>query len=94
MRRLADRLGIAVAEELWPRLVPAATFGEMRARADVTVPGASPGQWKDPTAFFRTGSSGQWRDLIDDPGQERYARAVESLVDADLSSWVHRPPLT
>ena len=36
MRRLADRLGIAVPEDRWPELVRAATFDDMR-------PGAAPG---------------------------------------------------
>ncbi|HZS86515.1 MAG TPA: sulfotransferase domain-containing protein [Chloroflexota bacterium] len=39
MRRLADRLGIAVAERVWPALVEAASFERMRARADHTRSG-------------------------------------------------------
>jgi len=93
MRRLADHLGIAVPEELWPRLVRAATFDEMRARSEVTAPGADRGQWKDPTAFFRKGTSGQWRELLDDEARQRYATAMQGLVPADLSAWLHRPAL-
>ena len=37
MRRLADRLGIAVAEQVWPELVEAASFERMRARPDDLV---------------------------------------------------------
>ncbi len=93
MRRLADRLGIAVAEDRWPALVQAATFDAMRSRADVTVPGADRSQWKDPAAFFRTGTSGQWRDLLDAEDEARYARIATALAPPDLSSWLHRPPL-
>ncbi len=38
MRRLADRLDITVPEERWPALVKAATFDEMRSRADERRP--------------------------------------------------------
>src|SRR5262249_20296498 len=52
MRRLASLLGIAVPDELWPALVDAATFDQMRAQAANQVPDPS-GVLKDPAAFFR-----------------------------------------
>jgi hypothetical protein len=94
MRRLADHLGIVVPDDVWPGLVRAATFDEMRSHPEVTVPGGSRGQWKDPTVFFRRGTSGQWRELLDEPARERYAQVVQRLVPADLSAWLHRPPVT
>ena len=91
MRRLADHLAITVPEDVWPGLVRAATFDEMRSRPDVTVPGATHGQWKDPAEFFRKGTSGQWRELLGDADRRRYAEVVGRLVPADLSAWLHRP---
>jgi hypothetical protein len=91
MRRLAAHLKITVPEEVWPELVRAAGFDEMRSRPEVTVPGATRGQWKDATALFRKGTSGQWRELLDEPARQRYAEVVERLVPADLSAWLHRP---
>ena len=38
MRALSGRLGIAVADGLWPELVDAATFDRMRERSDELVP--------------------------------------------------------
>jgi aryl sulfotransferase len=93
MRRLADRLGIRVPARLWPRLVDGATFDQMRARPTVTVPGAGLEQWKDPAAFFRSGTSGQWRALLDEAGEERYAEVAAALATPELSEWLHRPPL-
>ena len=75
MRQLAARLGIDVDEHRWPRLVQAATFESMRSRADTTVPGGGPEHWIDPAAFFSRGTSGQWRDLLDDADLARYASA-------------------
>jgi hypothetical protein len=93
MRRLATRLDISVDERRWPRLVRAATFDSMRSQAEATVPGGGPAHWLDPTAFFRRGTSGQWRDLLDDADLARYAERVRALAPDDLVEWVHRPPL-
>ena len=90
MRQLANRLGIDVAERLWPRLVHAATFESMRSRADTMVPGHSVEHWVDPAAFFSRGTSGQWRELLDDDDLTRYAARVRSLASDDLVAWVHR----
>ena len=93
MRRLAARLGIDVDEHRWPCLVRAATFESMRSRADRTVPGGGPEHWIDPVAFFSRGTSGQWRDLLDDADLARYARRVRALASDDLVEWVHRDPI-
>ena len=56
MRALATWLGLEVPEAAWPELVRAATFEQMRARADSIAP--SGGVLKSNAAFFRRGSSG------------------------------------
>jgi hypothetical protein len=89
MRRLADHLGISVAEDAWPSLVEAATIDSMRGRAADVVPGAGVDQWKDPDGFFRSGTSGQWRDDLDDEGSDHYADLVRSLAPPDLVEWLH-----
>src|SRR5262249_46357323 len=61
MRRLAARLGITVAEHTWPALVEAATFERMRQRSDDLAPDVPLGIVNDTREFFRSGSSGQWR---------------------------------
>ena len=93
MRELAAHLGIEVDEDRWPRLVEAATFESMRSRADSTVPGGGPELWIDPVAFFSRGTSGQWRDLLDDADLARYAARVRALASDDLVVWLHREPI-
>ena len=90
MRQLATRLGIEVDEHRWPGLVHAATFESMRSTADTLVPGHSAEHWVDPAEFFSRGTSGQWRDLLDDAALARYAARVRSLASDDLIAWVHR----
>jgi hypothetical protein len=80
MRQMAARLGIDVDEHRWPRLVQAATFESMRSRAGTTVPGGGPEHWIDPAAFFSRGTSGQWRDLLDDADLARYAARAGARV--------------
>ena len=89
MRQLAARFGIHVNEHRWPRLVQAATFDSMRSRADTTVPGGGR-LWIDPAAFFSRGTSGQWRDLLDNADLARYAARVRTLASDELIDWVHR----
>jgi hypothetical protein len=93
MRALAAHLGIEVDEDRWPRLVEAATFDSMRSKADTTVPGGAREHWIDPVAFFSSGTSGQWRDVLDDADLARYAARVRSLAPDDLVEWMHRQPI-
>ncbi|UQU64962.1 sulfotransferase domain-containing protein [Couchioplanes caeruleus] len=89
MRRLADRLAIDVPEERWPTLVEAATFAQMRARADRLAPDPA-GIMKDRNAFFRRGTSGAGRELLTPEELLRYEHRAAELAPADLLAWLHR----
>lgn len=93
MRALADRLGIDVAEERWPVLVKAATFAEMRSRADVVAPDTANRLWKSTEGFFHRGTSGQWPDVFDDELRAHYEARVRELAPPDLIEWLHRGSL-
>ena len=93
MRELAARLGIEVDEDRWPGLVQAATFESMRSKADTIVPGGGREHWIDLAAFFSRGTSGQWRDPLDDADLARYAVRVRALASDDLVEWLHREPI-
>ena len=92
MRRLAARLGIAVAEGAWPALVQAATFEGMRGRADLLVPTA--GLFKSNATFFRRGTSGAGRDILSDDEIAGYHARAAQLAPADLLAWLHSPGCT
>jgi aryl sulfotransferase len=89
MRRLADRLGIAVPEQTWPALVQAATFDSMRTRASQLLP--SSGILKSEAAFFRRGTSGEGREILTADEVEHYHRRVAQLGPAGLLAWLHSP---
>jgi hypothetical protein len=89
MRRLADRLGIAVAEQSWPALVEAATFTRMRSRTDMHPPPPSEVA-PDPALFFRRGTSGAGREILSDEELASYDARAAQLAPPDLIEWLHR----
>jgi hypothetical protein len=92
MRRLAERLGIAVVEERWASLVDAASLSYMRAHADDLAPNVTEGIWRHNESFFRQATMGQWRDLLDRDDLRRYRRRVDALTSVDCTGWAHRDP--
>ncbi|MGC4805155.1 sulfotransferase domain-containing protein [Micromonospora sp. DT233] len=89
MRALAGRFGIEVPEQRWPELVEAATFDRMRRQADRLAPDQG-GVLADRAAFFRSGRSGQGRELLDARTLARYQARTAALAPPDLLAWLHR----
>jgi aryl sulfotransferase len=89
MRRLADRLDITVAPEIWPKLVHAARFDQMRTRARDLAPDAG-GTLRDPQQFFGRGTSGAGRELLGPADLARYHARATQLAPFDLLEWLHR----
>jgi aryl sulfotransferase len=89
MRKLAERLGIAVPASLWPDLVGAATFSSMRSRAARFTPGP-PGVLLDDTAFFREGQSGAADTVLSPEEFSLYRSRVAEMTSPEVISWLHR----
>ncbi|GAB3410222.1 glycolipid sulfotransferase [Flindersiella endophytica] len=89
MRWIAGRLGIDVQEQVWPSLVRAASFDDMKCRAGELVPNRD-GVLKDNAAFFRRGRSGAGREVLTDGELTGYQARVRGLAPADLLAWLHR----
>jgi hypothetical protein len=89
MRRLADVLGIGVSDERLEELAAAAAFDRVRERADELAPGVDNNIWRDNRAFFHSGSSGQWKDLLSPDDVSRYQDRLARLATPDLISWLH-----
>ena len=49
--------------------------------------------WHDNERFFHRGTSGQWRDLLDDDDLERYRARAKTIGPAAVVDWVHRGSL-
>ena len=88
-KRLAAALGIPLSEQQTLELTREAGLDRMRARAREVAPAASQGNWKDPTAFFRAGGGGEWRDRFDAEDTAEYEARVAALAPADVAAWTH-----
>jgi aryl sulfotransferase len=88
MRRLAERLGIAVPETRWPDLVKAATFEQMRAAADRLQPIEL--LENQPQLFFHSGRAGSGRELLTGTDLDHYHERAAQLATPDLLDWLHR----
>lgn len=87
MERLAQSLGIEIAEGQWRSLVDAATFDRMRRSAEQLVPETTNAIWQESQQFFRSGRSGQWAEVLSEAEVRRYAARLESLAPPDLATW-------
>ena len=92
MRHIAQRLDIDIDEDRLPDLVTAAGFDTMRERADEVAADSSQRLWHSNRAFFHSGRSGQWHELLDDAGRRRYGERVKQLASTDLIEWAHQEP--
>lgn len=89
LRRLSDALGVDISDDRIRELAAAATFDNMKQRADQLVPDVGNKIWRDNRDFFHRGVAGQWRDLLQEADGHRYERRVAELVPAELSRWAH-----
>lgn len=87
MRRVADILGIEVEEAKWPALVRAASFAEMKAKADMTAPDTDHAIWNANSDFFRTGRS-QWRGVLSDESLRLYEEVKATRFPQELVYWL------
>lgn len=89
LTRLAGVLSIDLTRQRAEELATAATFDHMRQRADELAPGIDANLWRSNQDFFRSGTSGQWRQLLDQAAVDRYHARVAELAPPDLATWLH-----
>ncbi|MGW8063906.1 sulfotransferase domain-containing protein [Streptomyces ziwulingensis] len=87
MSALAEWLGITVDADVWPELVRAATFDEMKGRAADLAPDKE--ILTDPAEFFRSGRSGGARGVLTDADLDAYYERVGALAPKPFLDWLH-----
>ncbi|GHJ05518.1 MULTISPECIES: sulfotransferase domain-containing protein [Streptomyces] len=87
MAALAEWLGITVDPAVWPELVRAATFDEMKGRAEHLAPDKE--ILADPAEFFRSGRSGGARGVLTDADLDAYHERVGALAPKEFLDWLH-----
>jgi aryl sulfotransferase len=88
MRRMASALAIPINETNWDALVDAARFDNMKAKADQLAPDVDWGAWADNARFFNKGTSGQWRDVLDEDDLMIYQDVLEKRLEPELAKWL------
>jgi aryl sulfotransferase len=97
MRRVAQFVGIDVADGDWPLLVDAARFASMRdeaMREEARAPEPTWSKvWRDGAAsFFFQGTNGRWRDVLGPEDLALYDTAA-SRLDPQLRQWLEEGSL-
>ena len=88
MRRVAAILGVEVDEAVWPELVKAASFAEMKANADRTAPDTNHGIWLSNSQFFNKGSNAQWRGALSEESLSLYDQVTRARYDRTMMNWL------
>ncbi len=89
MRRIADAAGISVNAALWPSLIEAASFEQMKENADVLAPASTgPNQWRDNAAFFNKGEHAQWRGILGEEELALYRKIMDERLEPELAHWL------
>ena len=88
MRRIADFLGIAVAPDLWPQLVAAASFEAMRRDGDTLLPNVEATFKHGSRGFFFKGANERWRGVAAGEDLELYEAKAASMFSPQCAHWV------
>jgi aryl sulfotransferase len=87
MRRVAEFLGIDVADDAWENVIERCTFASMRARGDEIGPfelifdgGIE--------AFLNKGTNGRWRDVLTADELVAYEQLAAATLPADARHWL------
>ena len=87
MRRISKFLGIKINEVIWPSLVDAARFENMRAAGDQLMPQLKTFLGSSDN-FFHKGTNGRWGEILTEDDLARYARKVHEKFTSGLAAWV------
>jgi aryl sulfotransferase len=89
MRRIANFLGIVISEGMWPSLVEAAGFEEMKR--DAKAAGGMEVAWnKGADTFFNKGINGRWKGVFTPEDLALYDARVKREFSPELARWLER----
>ncbi|HEX4636570.1 MAG TPA: sulfotransferase domain-containing protein [Rhizomicrobium sp.] len=88
MRRIAEFLGIAVADSVMPSLVEAARFETMKKDGDALYPSLQKVFDRGADRFINQGRSGRWRDCLKEADIARYEALARRGCTPGLADWL------
>lgn len=88
MRRISAFLDIPVNETVWPSLVDAARFENMRAEGSTLMPRAGTTWDKGHEAFFKSGTNARWREVLTQSDIALYEDRLARETSPALARWL------
>lgn len=88
VRQVAALLDIAHPPEVMDALIEAATFENMKQDAARFAPAGGTGFFKSDTAFFHSGTSGQWRGVLSEADLAAYDRVMDAHLSPQDRAWL------
>lgn len=88
MRRVAEFLEITVPEAVFPSLVEAATFEEMRRTGNQLMPRLLATFEGGTDRFFLKGENDRWRGVLHERDLAAYDLKLKSRVSPDCATWL------
>lgn len=88
MRRIAKFLNVETPPALWPQLVHAATFEQMRRDGDALMPFAKAAWAAGANDFIYAGRNERWRDVLSEEDIALYRTRAREELDPALNRWL------
>ena len=88
MKRIADFLGIPIAEDIWPDLVRAAEFQTMRRDGDTLLSKLTGVFEGGSSRFIFKGINERWRGVFRDEDLALYEATTRSTLSPECARWV------
>ena len=88
MKRIAAFLGIETREALWPELVEAARFENMKSEGAALLPGIEMAVRGGHQTFLNKGTNGRWRDVLTSDDVARYRERAAAELSPGLNDWL------
>lgn len=88
IRRIADFLDIAVAEERWPAILEHCSFDYMKRHATKTVPLGGAFWEGGAETFVHKGTNGRWREVLTAEDCRRYEEAARRELGEACARWL------
>jgi aryl sulfotransferase len=89
MRRIAGFLDIRVPEHLWPMLLRAASFEEMKRHGNQLQTTVARALIGGAETFFNRGENDRWRGVLTDDDIAAYDARVRHHFEPECAAWLH-----
>ena len=88
MRRIANFLELEIPQSVWPSLVKAATFDDMKKNGASLLPGADSTWDKGADRFFNEGTNERWKATLNADDVARYHALARKKWSKATAAWV------